>query len=325
MLIASDGRALALLRQEFPQLPAFELPGYRIDYAGKHLIRSLLRQSPRILQAVLAEYTAVKKLAKQHRLDGVISDNRFGCQVEGLPSVFLTHQVNLLAPDPRLQHLARIANRFFINRFDECWIPDVAGQPNLSGILSHQETGEPLPAPRFRYVGALSRMANLTLDKRYEVIAVLSGPEPQRSILEKMILEQAAKMPWRFLVVLGKTEENRHFFLGNQVEIYSHLPSAALNEAIAASGVFIGRSGYSTIMDLLKTGIPAALIPTPGQTEQEYLAAHFHRQGIFLAQKQEAFNLKELIPQVPSPARIGDAFYDSAALEEGVNCLIRRT
>ena len=150
----------------------------------------------------------MRRLVSQYHIDGIISDNRFGCRHEQAPGVLLTHQINLIVPVFLLEKMAGWFNRQFIRRFDECWAPDVAGSPNLSGRLSHEDKmgGNFKLPPNLRYVGALSRMEFFKTEKKYDAIAVLSGPEPQRTRLEEMLLRQASQLPHRFLVVQGKPE-----------------------------------------------------------------------------------------------------------------------
>ncbi|TAK44576.1 MAG: glycosyltransferase [Saprospiraceae bacterium] len=330
VVLASDGRALALLRQEFPALTAIVLPGYNIHYPGANMILNMTRQLPGILWAACRETQAARQLVTRHEISGIISDNRYGCHSRVVRSVFITHQLNIKVAKsgcPTPGHspassflLEKIANRFnrrYLRRFDECWIPDVEGEPNLSGELGHSQAGE--EPGSFKYIGALSRMHNFEVPRKYDAIAVLSGPEPQRSYLEKEIIGQARRLPFRFLVVQGKTETMVRQFIEKNIEVVSHLASEELNNALLASGVFIGRSGYSSIMDLAKTGRPAILIPTPGQTEQEYLAARFSRQGVFCVQEQGHLDLAEGLKEANRCPGLSPAFFDGGLLEQVVS------
>lgn len=312
VILASDGRALELLKEEFPELPAYELPGYGIQYQSEDMVKNLCRQMPHILRTLLAERQAVGQLVEKHQVSGIITDNRFGCRNSRVRSIFITHQVNMIVPGRWLEQLVRWGNRFFIGRFDECWIPDVAAEPNLSGVLGHG-----MNSRGFRYIGALSRMEHFAVEKKYDLIAVISGPEPQRSVFEDMFVAQARELPLRILMVQGKTEQLHHSFIGH-IECISHMPSRSLNQAILASGVFVGRSGYSSIMDLAKLGTPAIFVPTPGQTEQEYLAENFHHQGLCLMQKQGDFNLAQALAGIGSFKGIAGTFFDPNSLSKAI-------
>lgn len=315
--IASDGRALALLRQEFPMLTAHDLPAYGIRYQSDSMVQNLALQLPQILRAMHKEHRALHQLIGKRHLSGVISDNRFGCWSRYTKSIFITHQIDLIVPGRWLEQTVRWANRSLIRRFDECWIPDVAGERNLSGQLSHTKH-----AQSCHFIGALSRMERFPVAKKYDFVAVISGPEPQRTRFEELLLEQAQRLPYRCLVVLGKSEENARFFMGDHIECVSHLPARALNEAILAGRAFVGRSGYSSVMDLAKLGVPAVLVPTPGQTEQVYLAEQLHRQGSFLMQGQETFDLGQAMEALPRFIGLGDSFFDEKALENAVERLL---
>lgn len=320
VFLASDGRALDLLKQEFPGLPAFELPAYDIHYRSPNMVWNIATQTHNILRAIYLEKKAVGKLVAQHGIEGIISDNRFGCRSDKVPSVFIAHQINLLVPFAPLQAVARRINHYLIKAFDECWVPDKEGEPNLSGKLSHGlgKTGFPV-----RYIGCLSRMKVFETAKKYDAIAVLSGPEPQRTAFEKAVLAQAQKLPWRFLLVQGKTEAKERFFVGENIEVVSFLPSKELNEAILASRFYIGRSGYSTIMDLVKLGKPALLVPTPGQTEQAYLAERLCGKGLFVTQRQNRLDLEGVIGNV-SETPIQNGFFGNVGMKEAVEAFLRR-
>ena len=292
VLLASDGRAYKLLAKEFPELPIFHLPAYNVSYKTHNMTWNIALQTPKIAWAILREQIAIRKLVREQNIHAIISDNRFGCFHFGIPTVFMTHQVNLKIPFRPLEILARWGNCFWIKLFQECWIPDVANHPNLSGELSHD-----IPLKNVKYIGILSHMQYQKQAQQYDAIAVISGPEPQRTYFEQSILEQASTLAYRVLVVGGKPEQESQN-KASTIKYVSFLGSKALNEAIAASGVVISRSGYSTLMDLAHLQKKAILIPTPGQTEQEYLATHFMQQGIFYAQSQEDFDLKKAMQEV---------------------------
>lgn len=310
VLLASDGRALDLLRSEFPDLIHFELPPYGINYKSNSIILNVGREIPKMLKAIIYEHRMADMLIKKHGIDGIITDNRLGCYSKKVPSVFISHQINLIVPNLLLENASRWLNRWFIRKFNECWIPDVAVEPSLSGSLSHGSS-----LKNIRYLGALSRMENLSLEKKYDVIVVISGPEPQRTKLDQAILSQAKKLPYRFLIVQGKTEQNQHYFIDKNIEVVSFMTSMALNNAIISSDLFIGRSGYSSLMDLAKLRKPALLIPTPGQTEQEYLANRLSANGHFFTQTQEQLNLEKGIPQALSKGALDDRYFDEYRLE----------
>jgi predicted glycosyltransferase len=194
--------------------------------------------------------------------------------------------------------LIRYVNYWFIKKFDECWIPDFEGTVNLAGILSHPKK---LPENAC-FIGPLSHL-NLQISKvnlapeinsDYDILLILSGPEPQRSILEKNLLEQLITTSYSCLIVKGKPLENS-FARSAKISIISHLNSSQLARLIVKTPVVISRSGYSTIMDMISLKKSAILIPTPGQTEQEYLAQYVMKNKWFYCVSQDKFNLESAI------------------------------
>ncbi len=314
ILLASDGRALGLLKQEFPDLTLLKLPHYGITYRSNNILLNVALEAPKLARAIYQENRVIKKHIEKHQVNGIISDNRLGCFCKKVPSVFITHQIDLIAPHPFLEKTSRWINYQFINKFNECWVPDVAGEPSLSGRLSHGTSIKGI-----KYLGALSRLENKILGKKYDVIVVLSGPEPQRTKLEKGILAQAKKLPYRFLIIQGKPEQRDHFFIGKNIEVKSFLRAEELNEALLSSDLFIGRTGYSSLMDLAKLQKSALLIPTPGQTEQEYLGNRLSANGIFHIQTQDALNLKKGIPAALATGGLGDWYFDEPKMKTVIN------
>ena len=287
VILASDGRSYDLLQKEYPNLRLLTMPSYGITYGSGNMIKNIAIQMPKILWAMEGERWWLRKIIKQEGLDGVIADNRYGLYSSTVPCVFLTHQLNIKIPFKIISFPANWNSRRLINRNFACWIPDFEGNENLSGELSH---GGKLPK-NIRYVGPLSRMKSLKLPVQRDIIVVLSGPEPQRSYLEKELIVQLAETNFKTLIVKGTPDENESYSIGNNISVISYMTAQQLNEAIEESKIVIARSGYSTLMDLVKLGKQAILIPTPGQTEQEYLAKLFHEKKYFLKMDQSAINI----------------------------------
>lgn len=288
IFLASDGRALALLKKEFPDIPAFELPGYKVRYDSASMVRNIALQLPKISSAIYKEKKKVKQIVQTEQIDIIISDNRYGCRNKYCKNIFISHQINIAIPNRRLEIITNKINHHFINFFDECWIPDFAGTSAIAGKLSQTDKA-------YEYLGPLSRFHYQELPKEYDIIAVLSGPEPQRSFFEKKIIQQLKPLSLKALIVQGKTEKIERVKLSEHLSMVSYLTSDALNLAMLKSSIIIARSGYSTIMDLVVLGKPAILIPTPGQTEQEYLAARLHQKGLFYTHTQKALELKKAL------------------------------
>ena len=134
--------------------------------------------------------------------------------------------------------------------------------------------------------------------KKYDLLISISGPEPQRTIFEKQILKDLRRYPAKVLFIRGLPEENEDLKHGNPlVEISNHLYAKQMNEAILQSNIIISRCGYTTIMDLVKLQKKAILIPTPGQTEQEYLAKYIMEKKLFYTVNQKDFELQNSLQQ----------------------------
>lgn len=291
-VLASDGPALELLKKEFPHLPVEELPSYNIQYTAnpQFLKWKLIMDTPGILNTIKAEKNRTAELVEKYDLRGIISDNRFGVRYKYIKNVFITHQLNVLSGNTTW--ISSKLHQKYIKKFDQCWIPDLPGPRNLSGILGHLKT-KPEGA---KYIGPLSRFEKKDLPKIYEHLVILSGPEPQRSFLEKILLKELKNSTSRTLFIRGVIEY-RPFFADNQnsnLEIRNYMYGSELEEAMNSSNLVIARSGYSTIMDMAKLGKKAFFIPTPGQFEQEYLAQRLMNLGIAGSCDQGNFSLEKL-------------------------------
>ena len=290
--LAGSGESLELIKREFPSLGWFDLPGYNVRYAGgKATVWKLIHQLPKFLKVMAEEHTVVEAIVEKQKIALVISDNRYGCWSKRVPSVIITHQTTI--PVPRYlrwaQRLIGGYNRKLIYRFTQCWIPDFPGAHSLAGRLSRFSDSAP---DRFRYIGNLSRFDPVepSITPRYDFVALLSGPEPQRTRLEELILAQLPKTPLRAFVVRGTMHPPRP--LPEGVEGADFPDAASLQRLMEQTNWVIARSGYSTIMDLAKLGKKAIFIPTPGQPEQEYLARRLKKMKLAYSASQRQFSLK---------------------------------
>lgn len=288
--IAASGQTEKVLKETFPDIPFLHLDGYKVNYQGQSGSFSLKMagQIPKILRAVFFENKWLKKNQEKYHWDVVISDNRYGLFHKELRSVIITHQVNIKTGKGMwVDKLIGRLNHFFLAKFDECWIPDAGGTISLAGELSHGD----LPGNAV-YIGPLSRFSNYTDKTPGLLLAILSGPEPQRSILEKILEKQLAAYPGKVCIVRGKPGENEQPADTAQIKWYNHLPAKDLQVLISSAELVICRSGYTTIMDLVKLHKKALLIPTPGQPEQEYLAAYLADQQFFMSASQDELDLQ---------------------------------
>lgn len=283
LYIAASGRALAFLQHRFPKLDFIELPGYDISYpdSGSMALKMAL-QTPRVLKRIQDEHRELKKLVTKLDLDMVISDNRFGMYSNDIPSIYITHQVHIQAPGIVKGGL-HLLHKNYIDRYDQCWIPDYAGEQNLAGDLSHGKKPE-----NAIFIGHLSRFQRPTFaDKIFDYCALLSGPEPQRTAFEKKLIKAFKGKPESIIILQGKPDQPSRTMEDN-ITLVNHATDSQILKIIGASEAVISRPGYSSLMDLAMLGSDCIFVPTPGQTEQEYLGKlHSKRNGIpYLAQSK---------------------------------------
>lgn len=288
--LASSGHALALLKKEFPLLLAFTLPAYHPVYPSTgSMVWKMASQLPKFAVAIRREHWRIEQLISENKIDLVISDNRYGCWSALTTSVFITHQCNILLPKGYawLARFIAMVNRKLIEKFAICWIPDSGDNHNLAGVLA---ANDKKIKTEITYIGNLSQfMTQRQRAIKYDVVCIFSGPEPQRSILEKIVIKQVQQSGLRYFVVRGLPNLSCPAIRsGNSVDF---LQGEELQTLIEQSAYVIARSGFSTIMDLAKLGKKAIFIPTPGQTEQEYLADRLMQMKIAYSMDQGSFDL----------------------------------
>jgi uncharacterized protein (TIGR00661 family) len=268
-----------------------ELPSYEIEYAkkGEDFKWKLIKNSPKMIEAIFNEKKIVKKWIVQYGLHGIISDNRLGVYNKKIPSVFITHQLNVLSGSTTW--ISSKLHQHFIKKFDECWIPDFEEKPNLTGKLGHLKSG----SMNLRYLGPLSRLERKELRIRYDLMVILSGPEPQRTLLEQKLKNEVRLFGGKVVFIKGIMEEEQKVEQEENVTFYNFMTSNELEKTFNESEIVLCRSGYTTIMDLAKLHKKAFFIPTPGQFEQEYLAKEMKRAGLAPYSIQENFVIENLL------------------------------
>ncbi len=287
-ILASDGDALTLLQKEFPLLKSYQLPSYNIKYSkGSSQKLKLFLNSPAILKASINEQKEVRKIHKKENLSGIISDNRFGVRLIGIPSVYITHQINVLSG--KTTAITSNLHQKIIAKFDQCWIPDYQDS-TLSGKLSAFENKK----LNIKYIGAISRFEKKILPIKYDLLIVLSGPEPQRTLLEEKLITELKISTKKTLLVRGVFSNTANSEINKHTTVVNYMLSEQLQQAFNESNVILARSGYSTVLDLAKLEKKCFFIPTPGQHEQEYLAERMKDMGIASFSTQENFTLNML-------------------------------
>jgi uncharacterized protein (TIGR00661 family) len=289
-IIASDGIALALLRKEFPYVQTLELPSYHIEYAknGKNFKWKLIKNLPKMITAIRDEKKMVKSWVKKHGIDGIISDNRLGVFSKKIPSVFITHQLNVMTGNTTW--FTSKCHQHVIKKYTECWVPDTNEKVNLTGDLGHLETND----LNLKYIGPLSRMRKKETPKVYDLMIILSGPEPQRTYLEEKLKKEVVNYEGKVVFVKGVVEKDQTKLESENVTYYNFMNSKQLEQTFNESDLVLCRSGYTTVMDLAKLGKKAFFIPTPGQYEQEYLAIKLQDENLVPYALQDDFTIEDL-------------------------------
>jgi uncharacterized protein (TIGR00661 family) len=295
VIIAADGLVKNLLKKEFPDVVFTHLKGYNIRYSNQKrwLPLRLLGQLPGLLCSIFQEQQWLKAISKEYRVDLIISDNRLGLYHSTIPCIYITHQLQIKTGKRFTEWLAQKIHYFFINKYNTCWVPDNAIGNDLAGALSHPRQ---LPAIPVKYLGPLSRFEKVSIEKKYDLLLLISGPEPQRTILEKVLLHELKGFTGKVLLVRGLPGNTETAITNTDtITTADHLSATDLNTAIEQADWIICRSGYTTIMDLVKLGKKAILIPTPGQTEQEYLADYLLQQKRLYSVLQKDFSLAKAL------------------------------
>lgn len=328
--LGASGNQRAFFAQELPGLVIHEAPSYAIRYPerGWQMPFWLGANLPRIARVIREEQAWIEDLAKRRHASHIISDNRFGCYSHNLPSVYITHQLRIAFPPPA--HLFEVWGERWHRRqfspFREVWVPDMPTGPGLAGKLSH-------PAhlsAQVRYVGPLSRfeppeMLESLSDmnaRPIAVLALLSGPEPQRSLFEGKVLDVLPEIPGKHVLVRGLPGQREMPANSDNLEIHNHLDTQALTQMIRNSQVVLCRPGYSTLMDLAVLGAQPILVPTPGQTEQEYLARDLSSHGAAIHIPQTKITESALRLAMQNPGHFSARSWDRSLLRKAIENLI---
>jgi predicted glycosyltransferase len=293
VVIGGSGSSGKLLRNEFPELEHLKLPSNDVKYSQKNSqVLAILLQLPVFLFSMVREHIYFRKLNREHHFDVVISDNRYAVRSPKSYNIFITHQLNVLFPKS-----ARVLKRIFyyfhhklIRKFDSIWVPDDKSNLDISGTLSDTSKFQ----GQLHETGILSRFSGPLKSKEsgfhYDLLVILSGPEPQRTLLERKLFTQLHNTDMKVLFIRGSFSSLN--INPSTLEVCSYMDRKTLEQSMRSSKMVLCRSGYSSIMDLIRLGKQAILIPTPGQTEQEYLAEQMKKRGLFYSVNQNKIHIQ---------------------------------
>lgn len=302
--LAVSGKMSALYRGEFPDLTQIEIPGYGIRYPkrGFEMPVWLLANYLRIMRVIRREHEIAESLARERGYDVILSDNRFGFHAAVTKNIYMTHQLRIAFPGPfaAFESLGVAWHRRRMLAFDEIWVPDHAESPGLAGKLSHVRYPESF-AKKVKFIGPQSRFAKECStpaaerpEKEFDLLAILSGPEPMRTSFENLVLQAFAKIPGKHAVVRGLPGESELPTAPPDVTLFNHLETDVLAKTVKSAKVIVSRPGYSTVMDLKCLGAECIFVPTPGQTEQVYLGHVLQKGGVAKLLLQKDFSAKKL-------------------------------
>lgn len=330
--IASERHHEVILKEAVPTAHFLTLRGYRVHYSKKRglFFVSMFLQAPKILFSMLYEYGWLYKKAKQYNFDLIISDNRLGFFHKKIKSVFITHQLNLQTPFLWTTRFFQILQYAVIKNYSACWIPDIEGDNSLAGILSNPEIKPKMP---LWYMGCLSRLHHTlniaSTDKGVSIlsasappiqfIGIVSGPEPQRSLLEDILWEEGVELNISFVIVAGKPLNINYNKSAAKGKLYHHLPGNELAAQIERADYIICRGGYTSLMELIPFQKKLILIPTPGQTEQEYLAKRWQEKKWAIYFNQADFSLHTALAKAANFKFISPPFLEMQEQELKMN------
>ncbi len=311
ILFAGNHQQCDYISGTFSGIETIYLEGYNVRYAAaaSMFMPAIIKQIPSLLHTIRKENAWLKETVVQHKIDLVLSDNRYGFYHDPVPSVIITHQLNIITGFGSMaDNILRRLHYRFLNRFSNVWVADVQQAPGLAGRLSH-----PTSLPHnTQYIGLLSQVEPLATTHSGYLLVLLSGPEPQRTLLADKLWHQVQSYIGKVMFVEGSDEVAAKQNIPPHITYHKRLSGKALVAAISGADMAICRSGYSTLMDLVKLNKKAILIPTPGQTEQEYLGRVLYKNGVFISKLQKSFNLADALAEAKQfPFRkmqFGDAF-----------------
>lgn len=295
--IGGTGKSGILLKKEFPDSPYIEMPGFSpLLSAGKSQVLALLLNFPLLIYSSYREYIFIKKLQTKAKFDIIISDHRYGVHIKNAFNVMIIHQLRFIAPGilKPIGKMSVLMHKLLLIPYQQVWIPDFETQPVFSGDLSH---GFELKS-KYKYLGILSRFegtAHSGSNNKKHVLALISGPEPQRSQFESILFNQFKDYSKPLIIVAGQPETMSRVNSQTNVTRFTHLQKDKLIGLIKDAELVVARSGYTTIMDLAILGVKALFVPTPGQTEQEYLARLMMESGYAFFVEQHKIDINQHI------------------------------
>lgn len=321
--VGASGNALVFLKKEFPECRFIQFEDYPIPHNnGRIFLPTYTAYIPTLIDAYLSERKKAERIFSQNTFDLIISDSRSGVFSGQVPSIQITHQLQqslpLIAWPLELLGVYIQADAF--SKFARIVVPDNSpGRGALAGKLSR--TLIPALRDRIYYSGIMASVRKEPVKKDIDYLIVISGMEPQRTALEKILMRQIPLLPGRKVILLGKPAADKIRTLEDGTVIYSFISSEEKSRLMSRACFIICRSGYTTMMDIAEAGLKSGLfIPTPGQWEQEYLSRYYEDEGWFFSRSQHGLRL---VRDIPGAAGFS-GFPAMTTTEENVRRLYRK-
>jgi UDP-N-acetylglucosamine:LPS N-acetylglucosamine transferase len=300
-IFIGSGRELqAYFKNELQGIIYVDIKGFNPGYSlilPQYI--ALLLKTPLLIYHIIAEHFRLKRIIQDHKIDIVISDNRFGLWNRKIKSVYVTHQLVIPFPEnfKYFEWIGVLFHRFFIKKYSLCFVPDLPGELNVSGRLTHNVR----LTDNIRFIGILSRFENTVTTQERKArfrhnTVILSGPEPQRGILRQRLIDILKHREPPTVILEGKPGSSTETSRSENIISYNHLPADEMQDMITGSSGIVTRSGYTSVMELISLNCSALLVPTPGQTEQEYLAKYLSAKGWFSTVSQSRLNADIILP-----------------------------
>ncbi|MGH8215001.1 MAG: glycosyltransferase [Rhodanobacteraceae bacterium] len=280
-ILMQPGAGMSLLQSELGDaceyFPFRDTPAPFSRYPVVFYLR-MTAAMPWVLAGYRREHRVTEKLVAERHFDCVVSDSRFGVWSSEVPSYCIFHSIHQVVPffSRFTERVTEWGQRDLLKGFTKILIPDVADNGGLSGWLGHDpdfDWGE----GRLVHIGPLSSVPRMDVEQDIDVFFSVSGIEPQRGLLEDLVLAALPRLSGKIVVTLGrpKNDGERREIAGATVHGYLNRERQA--EMLNRAKLVMTRSGYTTLMELAGLGRRALFVATPGQSEQEYLA-RFHRE-----------------------------------------------
>ncbi len=280
--VAATGAALELLSREFADLKFYDVPDYPSPYtSGGFSIPRVLGLFPLIVREIAREHRTISRIIRREGYNLVISDNRFGAYAKDVPGLFISHQIRFSTPGniESIERMMEVFNGRYHRNFERVIIPDnPPGPRSLSGKLGHAQ--RPVTRRKAYWAGIITDIRRQDVPQDIDYLVSIAGPKVTKDALREVIMGQIGGLSGRKFILLGDPGAEPEERLDGETIVKSHAQRDEMATLMNRAKFIITRSGYTTVMELAELGKKGILfIPTPGQTEQEYLSDYYEEMG----------------------------------------------